>query len=63
VTPEEERLAEALAVERIHGDEAPDHVFERVKALAEAGDMDGVKRWMEIGEWLDRLQQPEGPVN
>ena len=60
MTPEEERLAEALAVERVHGEDAPDHVYERVKTLAEAGDMAGVRRWMEIADWLDRLQRPVG---
>lgn len=63
MSPDEERLAEALAVERIHGERAADHVYDRAKALAEAGDMDGVRRWMEIGDWLDRLQQPDGPTN
>jgi hypothetical protein len=56
-------LAEALAVERIHGDAAVDHIYKRVKALGEAGDMAGVKRWMEIADWLDRLQRPDGPTN
>ena len=63
MSPEEDRLAEALAVERIHGDRAGDHIYERVKALGEAGDMAGVKRWMEIADWFDRLQRPDGPTN
>ena len=63
MTPDEERLAEALAVERIHGDRALTFIYERVKALAEARDWDGVKRWMEIADWLQRLQPPDEPVN
>ncbi|MBB5712687.1 hypothetical protein [Sphingomonas xinjiangensis] len=47
---EEERLAVALACEC-------------VKALAEAGDMDGVRRWMEVSEWLGRRKRPEEPTN
>jgi len=61
--PEQERLAEAIAVERVHGDHANEHVNERVNALAEAGDMAGMKRWTEIGEWLERLRRPGGPAN
>lgn len=63
MTREKERLAEALMIERQHGDRAPDVIYERVKALAEAADWDGVQRWMEIGDWLDRLQQPDGQPN
>lgn len=61
--PDEERLAEALMIERLHGERANDVVFERVKALAETEDWEGVNRWMEVAEWLDRLRKPHGPVH
>ncbi|WP_425506463.1 DUF6961 family protein [Sphingomonas xinjiangensis] len=63
LTGEEEPLAEALAVESMHGDDAPDHVYERVKAPAEAGDMAGVKRWMQIGDRLDRFERLDRSAN
>lgn len=49
------RWAEALAIERLHGDEAPRWVAERIGALALAGDTGGVERFREIArrmEWL-----------
>ena len=57
MTAEQERWAEALAVERLHGDRAQMHVAERVRELALAGDERGVARWREIAERLDRLGQ------
>ncbi|WP_315760757.1 DUF6961 family protein [Sphingomonas sp. Y38-1Y] len=63
MTPDEERWAEALMVERQHGDKAADHVAERITALALAGDDDGVARWLEIASRLDALdQRPERPT-
>lgn len=55
VTPDEERWAEALAVERIHGADAPRYVAERIGALALAGDQAGIDRWKEIASRLDQL--------
>jgi len=55
MTPEQERLAEALAIERIHGERAPVVLAERIGALAVAGDAGGVSRWREIATQLDRL--------
>jgi hypothetical protein len=56
LTPERERYAEALAVERIHGDQAPAFIGDRVAALAKAGDHAGVQRWREIADRYDQLQ-------
>lgn len=56
VTPDEERWAEALMVERLHGDRATIHVAERIGALALAGDAVGVSRWKEIAARLDQLR-------
>lgn len=52
MTPEEERWAEALAIERLHGDKAPVWLAERIGALALAGDTAGVARFKEIAARL-----------
>lgn len=57
MTPEQECWAEALAVERLHGEGAPKHIAERIGALALAGDMKGVERWKEIAARLDELRR------
>ena len=38
-----------------HGDQAVDHVAERVAYLALAGDMDGVATWRAIADRIDQL--------
>jgi hypothetical protein len=58
VTPDQERWAEALKVEQIHGDSAPAYVAERIRALALEGDLDGVERWQQIAIRLDHLRHP-----
>lgn len=55
MTPADERLAEALAIERIHGDRAPVHIAERIGALALAGDEAGVARWKQIAANYETL--------
>lgn len=55
MTPEQERLAEAIAVRRMYGDKAAEHVAERIGALAILGDRDGIDRWIEIARRLDQL--------
>lgn len=62
MTPDRERFAEALAIERLHGPDAPRWIAERIGALALAGDDAGVARFREIAIRLDRLRhamQPE----
>jgi len=54
---DQERWAEALAVERQHGEDAPRFIAERIGELALAGDMEGVKRWREIAARLDDLRR------
>lgn len=49
------RWAEALAIERLHGDDAPRWVAERIGALALAGDTDGMERFREIARRMERL--------
>jgi hypothetical protein len=58
VNPEHERWAEALLIERQHGDEAPEHIASRIRDLALAGDEAGVQRWMEIATRYDQLRSP-----
>jgi len=60
LTLENERLAEALAVLRIHGDGAQVHVAERIGALALAGDAAGVERWRQIARAMDGVLRPTG---
>lgn len=55
ITAEQERWAEALAVQRLHGDHARRHVAERIGALALAGDVAGIERWKAIARRLDQL--------
>jgi hypothetical protein len=53
--PEHERLAEALTVERNHGDRAPAFTAERVAKLALAGDLAGVASWNAVALRYDQL--------
>ena len=55
LTPEQERWAEALAVQRLQGQRAHVHVAERIGALALAGDAAGVQRWRDIAARLAEL--------
>ena len=59
MTPEQERWAEALAIERQHGADAPRWVAVQIGALALAGDESGVRRFRDIGAKLDQLR-PSG---
>lgn len=55
------RWAEALAIQRIHGEDGPRWIAERIGALALAGDEAGVARFREIarryGELLPGKQE------
>lgn len=55
MTPDEERWAEALAVQRQHGEAAPVFVAERIGTLALEEDLWGIRRWKEIAARLDAL--------
>ena len=55
MTSEQERWAEALAVHRMYGEKAAEHVAERIGALAVLGDQDGIDRWKAIEQRLDQL--------
>lgn len=56
MSPDQERWAEALAVDRQHGAMAPAIIEERIRTLALAGDEAGVTRWREIAERYEQLQ-------
>ena len=58
MTSDEERWAEALALEKAHGDRAPVVIAETIGALALKGDLDGIARWKEIALRLDALRTP-----
>lgn len=55
MTPDQERWAEALAIEKLHGEWAPVWVAERIGALALTGDLAGVERFRQIAARLDQL--------
>ncbi|MGN6277700.1 MAG: DUF6961 family protein [Sphingomonas sp.] len=57
MTPEQERWAEALAIERQHGEDAPQFIAERIGALALAGDQEGIERWKAIATKLDEIRR------
>ncbi|AYO77290.1 MULTISPECIES: DUF6961 family protein [Sphingobium] len=56
MTFEQERWAEALAIERRFGESASQHMSDRVTALALAEDWVGVGRWFAIIDRFDKLQ-------
>jgi hypothetical protein len=57
-TAEQERWAEALAIERRYGSNAGKHIARRMFALVKAGDDAGVARWAAIASKLDQLRDP-----
>lgn len=57
--PDQDQWAEALMVNRIHGERAPLHIAEQIAAVTRAGDAAGVARLEEIGARLDQLARPE----
>jgi len=58
MSPDRQRWAEVLKAEEVHGDCAPTLVAERIGALAEERDFDGVERWRQIAARLDQLINP-----
>lgn len=56
MTPDEERWAETLAIERIYGEAAATWIADRIEKLALVGDMAGVERFHEIATRLEKLQ-------
>jgi len=56
VTHDEERWAEALAIERVHGQRAPLFVAERIGAAALVEDQAGITRWREVAAKLEALR-------
>ncbi len=57
MTREQERWAEALAIERMYGEDAPRWIAERIAALARVGEVDGVERFRMIANLLDQLRR------
>lgn len=52
-----ETWAIALHLDKAKGDGAPLFVAERIGAMAEAGDVEGLMRWREIAGALDQLRR------
>lgn len=63
LTPQRERMAEAVAIERLHGDGAPAFIAGRIGALALAGDVAGVDRWKSIAAALQSIRGGAGALN
>jgi hypothetical protein len=61
MTQNEQRWAEALAIERMHGEGAHEWVIDRITELAAEGDRDGVARFLEIIDRLDQLRERSTP--
>jgi hypothetical protein len=59
-TEDEWRWAEALALEKLHGSDAPRWIAERIGTLALAGDESGVERLQEIAQRLDQMLTGRG---
>ena len=53
--PDAERWAEALAIEKLHGEDAPRWIAERIGVLAQAGDMAGVERFRQIAARFEEM--------
>lgn len=47
----------AIRVEQEHGYHAPGHIFERLEALAAAGDEEGVTTWLSIADRVGQLDR------
>ena len=56
MTEDQERWAEALAIERLHGERARAWAAERIEALRTRGDSKGVERFTILAARLDQLQ-------
>lgn len=59
MTPDRERWAEALAIQRRFGELAPVHIARRIAALAVAGDAAGIARWRDISAKLRELTRSQ----
>lgn len=55
LTPDQERMAEALAIQRIYGAEGPFWIASRIGALAIAADAAGVERFTAIAAQYEKL--------
>jgi hypothetical protein len=60
VTADQERWAEALAIERQYGEMAPMWIAERIGALAMAGDLAGVARFRAVAAKYEQLLAGRG---
>lgn len=55
MTPAQERLAEALAIQKTHGEGGPLWIASRIGDLAVAGDWAGVERFRAIAAEYEKL--------
>lgn len=60
MTPDQERWAEALQVEKQHGENAALFIISRLQALVAAGDAAGMRRWADIAlRYLELVRKGE----
>ena len=59
MTPDQERWAEALAIEKWKGADAPAFIAERLATLSRAGDAAGVQRFRAIETRFEQLSGSE----
>ena len=52
---EQERLVAAFEIQRYHGRDAPRWLAERIRVLALAGDVEALRRFMEIAAAYQQL--------
>lgn len=61
VTPDQFRWAEALSLEKLHGEAGAHFVAERIGAQALASDESGVERFLQIADRLKAHMCGTGP--
>lgn len=55
LTRDQELWGMALWVERTHGDQGPHFIGERIDALAQSGEEEGVRLWRAVGRRFECL--------
>lgn len=59
MSPEQERWAFASKLLDIHGDDIDTFIAERLQSLAEQGDSDGIRFWVDISDKVMKLAGPD----
>lgn len=54
--------AVASKVLEMHGEAVGNYLLERVQAMMDSGDEDGLAHWMKIAAKVKQLQEPDDPT-